>query len=71
MIRMTFQVDDTISPLLQAEPNQSKLVRDLLRQHYSDIPTTVNDDIHHGMIAIYKLLKETDSKIDYIAGRLK
>lgn len=71
MIRMTFQIDDTISPLLQAEQNQSKLVRDLLRNHYSDIPTSVNDDIRRGTVAIYKLLKEMDSKIDYIASRLK
>lgn len=70
MIRMTFQIDDTVSPLLRAEQNQSKLVRDLLRKHYSDIPTSVNSDIRKGIVASYKLLQELDGKIDYIAKKL-
>lgn len=70
MIRMTFQIDDTISPLLQAEKNQSKLVRDLLRKHYSDIPTSVDNDILKGIVALYKLLKDVDGKVDYIANKV-
>lgn len=70
MKRMTFQIDDTVSPLLQAEPNASKLVRDLLRKHYSDIPTSVNSDIRRGLVETYKLLKGMDSKVDYLAKKL-
>lgn len=71
MKRILVQVDDRHLPLLAKSGNQSKLVRYGLDLILSDKSSPVTNDILRWEKAIYKLLKEMDSKLDYMASRLK
>lgn len=71
MKRILVSVEDRHLPLLAESKNQSKLVRDALDLMMSDIPTPVMSDILRGTRAVFKLLKDIDTKIDYIAGKMK
>lgn len=67
MKRILVSVEDRHLPLLDKSKNKSKLVRDSLDLMMSDIPSPVERDILKGTIALYKLVKEVDSKLDYLA----
>lgn len=71
MRRLVVTLDDELAPLLAKYPNQNEIVRQALRLYIGDITT----DTREGLVTSYKMvarmLKEIDSKVDYIAGRVK
>lgn len=78
MIKKLIVFDDDTAHLLEDFPNQSQVVREATKLYIEHIlPDTVE-----GMRTSYKILgvavanlkkdlREVDSKLDYIAGRLK
>ncbi len=67
MRRLVVTLDDELAPLLAKYPNQNEIVREALRLYIGDITT----DTRQGIVTSYKIiaqmLKEIDSKVDYLA----
>lgn len=68
--KLLITLDDETDNLLQGEQNQNETVRKAVRLYKSDITTDTLEGIRLSYKIITKALKEIDSKIDYLAGKL-
>ena len=71
MRKLLVTLDDELSPLLAKYPNQSEIVRKALRLYIHDISTDDMAQIKASYKIIVSVLKDMDSKIDYLAERIK
>lgn len=62
--------DDETANLLAQYPNKSKVIRDATNFYIGHITTDTVEGMRASYKAIAHTLKELDSKLDYIAGRM-
>ena len=70
MRKLLITLDDDLSNLLAKYSNQNEIVRRALRLYIGDITTDDIEAIKSTYKIIARDLKEIDSKIDYIAGKI-
>lgn len=78
MRKLLVTLDDDLSNLLAKYPNQNEVVRKALYLYIGDITTDTVQGLRESYARISKqltrleaLTRETDSKVDYIAERVK
>lgn len=71
MKRLIFNLDEETSNLLAKEKNKAETVRQAIKLYQSGITTDKLAEIRGSYQLLTKVIKELDSKIDYIASRLK
>ena len=70
MRKLLVTLDDDLSNLLAKYPNQNEIIRQSLRLYISDITPDTIEGLRASYTKVAKALKEIDSKVDYIAGKL-
>lgn len=70
MRKLLVTLDDELDTLLSKYPNQNEVVREATRLYIGDITTDTLEGLRASYVLITKHLKEIESKIDYIGGRV-
>lgn len=70
MERLNIILDEETSNLLKGSKNKSRTIREALKVYNQCITLDSMTTIKQVLIAQRDLIKELDSKMDYLAGRL-
>lgn len=71
MKKLLVVLDDETSKVLEREINKSRFVREAVKYVSMDITPDTIEGMRSSYLMVAKQLKEIDSKLDYIAGRIK
>lgn len=71
MRKLLINLTDEDANLLEGEDNKSETLRQALRLYKSDISTDTLEGFRVAFTETRRMLKEMDSKLDYIARSLK
>lgn len=71
MRKLLVTLDDEADTLLAKEKNQTAVILEAVKLYKNNITTDKLEGMRATYVTIVKLLKEIDSKIDYIAARVQ
>lgn len=65
------KLDDDLANLLERYPNKSEIIRQSLKMYIESIPTDTVESMKASYKILIRVIKELDSKIDFIARKVQ